>query len=97
MGEPTFWWDSSNETICIKSQAQSPDGPGYYKLEAWPDPVAALVRITYDPRIVDEDGIKRAITEPYYDMAENRWWLSPFQIEGYTPPRLRVATAEARG
>ena len=61
-----------------------PDNLGYYKLEAWPDPVIALVRITYDPEITDEDSIKRAITEPYYGMAENRWWLSPFQIEGYT-------------
>ena len=71
-----------------------PDSPGYYKLEAWPDPVTALVRITYDPGSVDEDSIKRAITEPYYDMAENRWWLSPFQIEGYTPPGLDGETAE---
>ena len=65
-----------------------PDNPGYYKLEAWPDPVIALVRITYDPEIADEDSIKRAITEPYYGMKENRWWLSPFQIEGYTTPGL---------
>jgi ferredoxin len=59
------------------------DAPGYYKLEAWPDPGVALVRISYDPRYADDAAIKRAIIEPYFDLTENRWWLSPFLIEGY--------------
>lgn len=62
--------------------------PGYYKLEAWPDPVTAIVRLSYDPRHCSEEIIKRAITEPYFDVAENRWWLSPFVIEGYAPSEL---------
>jgi len=76
-----------------------PKTPGYYKVEAWPGPVVAVVCISYDPACADEDAIKQAITEPYYDMAENRWWLSPFLIEGYTPPGLdggRDATSASR-
>ena len=64
------------------------DAPGFYRLEAWPDPAAAMVRISYDPRYADEEAIKRAIVEPYYGMREDRWWMSPFVIEGYSPPGL---------
>ena len=61
------------------------DVPGFYRLEAWPDPVAATVRISYDPRCANEEAIKLAIIEPYYGMREDRWWMSPFMIEGYSP------------
>ena len=61
----------------------TPNSPGYYKLEAWPDPDIAVVRVSYDPQYADEESIKRAIIEPYFDVTENRWWLSPFVIEGY--------------
>jgi polyferredoxin len=64
------------------------DTPGYYWLEAWPDPDTALVHISYDPTCADEDTIKRTIVEPYYGVTDDRWWLSPFVIEGYTPPGL---------
>ncbi len=64
----------------------TPDAPGYYKLEAWPSPQVADVRISYDPRYATEASIKQAITEPYYDLAEDRWWTPPFIIEGQ-PPR----------
>lgn len=57
----------------------------YLKLEAWPGPGAAPVRITYDPSLCDEADIKRAITEPYYDAHGAVWRLSPFRIEGYDP------------
>jgi ferredoxin len=56
---------------------------GFYKLEAWPNPTRALVRVSYDPTRTDEESIKRAISEPYFDVATNRWWMSPFVIEGY--------------
>jgi ferredoxin len=62
-----------------------PDQPGYYRLEAWPDPRVARIRVSYDPGCVDEETIKRAITEPYFQLAENRWWASPFVIKGYDP------------
>jgi polyferredoxin len=70
-----------------------PSTPGYYKLEAWPDPGLAAIRISYDPRYATEADIQRAITEPYFDVQEDRWWQSPFAIEGYDPltnrfPRL---------
>jgi polyferredoxin len=66
----------------------APDAPGFYALEAWPDPATARVRISYDPTCADEGSIQRAIAEPYYDAIEDRWWMSPFAIEGYTPPGL---------
>lgn len=61
---------------------------GFYRLEAWPDPIMASVRISYDSEFTDGDAVKRAIVEPYYDMATDRWWQSPFVIEGYAPPGL---------
>jgi polyferredoxin len=62
-----------------------PATPGYYRLEAWPDPETASVRISYDPALANETVVKQAITEPYYDVQGNRWWLSPFLIQGYDP------------
>ena len=63
--------------------------PGYFKLEAWPGPGLADVRITFDPARADETTIRRAITEPYFEMradaAEGFWRISPFRIEGYDP------------
>lgn len=64
------------------------DLPGYYRLDAWPDPGVATVRISYDPKCADEEAIKQAILEPYYGMQDNRWWMSPFVIEGYRPADL---------
>ena len=66
----------------------SPHTPGYYKLEAWPNPGVAVVRISYDPNKTDAEAVRRAVTEPYFDLGTNRWWHSPFVIEGYTPPGL---------
>jgi len=59
--------------------------PGYFKVEAWPSPSLAKVRITYDPTVANEDRIKLAITEPYFDMTANFMRTSPFRIEGYDP------------
>lgn len=59
--------------------------PGYVKVEAWPDPRLADVRITFDPTKTDEDAIKQAITEPYFDVDSDFWRTSPFRIEGYDP------------
>ena len=59
--------------------------PGYLKVEAWPQPGIARVRITYDPKQTDSESIKEAIIEPYYDELQSFERLSPFEIEGYTP------------
>jgi hypothetical protein len=59
--------------------------PGYFKVEAWPGPGLAAVDVTYDPAQTNEDAIKQAITEPYYDAAADFWRNSPFTIEGYDP------------
>jgi hypothetical protein len=58
---------------------------GSWRLEAWPDPTLAKVRITYDPARCSEDAIRMAITESYYDAVGNLWRPSPFVIEGYDP------------
>jgi hypothetical protein len=62
--------------------------PGFYRLEAWTDPATATARISYDPKCADEETIKRALVEPYYDAKGNRWWMPPFMIEGYSLPGL---------
>lgn len=63
----------------------APNERAYFHLEAWPAPTAAQVRITCDPNFVTEEHLKKAITQPIYDLNENRWWASPFTIEGYRP------------
>jgi ferredoxin len=68
-----------------KIPGPTPDVRGYFKLEAWPDPTLARVRISYDPSCCDAAAIKQAIAEPYFDAAADRWWVSPFAIEGYDP------------
>ena len=66
----------------------SADAPGYYRLEAWPDPNKAVLRVSFDPKAADKEVITRAIVEPYYDMSQNRWWMSPFLIDDYSIPTL---------
>jgi NAD-dependent dihydropyrimidine dehydrogenase PreA subunit len=56
--------------------------PGYVKLEAWPAPESGRLRVTYDPAQTGADAVRRAITEPYYDPAMDRWQASPFGIPG---------------
>ncbi len=58
---------------------------GYRRLEAWPGPGEALVRITYDPAATDETAIKDAIVEAYFDLVGRVWRPSPFEIVGYDP------------
>jgi ferredoxin len=58
---------------------------GYLRLEVWPAPETGRARIGFDPRRTDADGIRRAITEPYYDATTDAWRASPFGIEGYDP------------
>lgn len=59
--------------------------PGYVRLEAWPAPDLARVRVSYDPSICDEEAVKRAITEPYFDSVQEFWRFSPFEIAGFDP------------
>ena len=59
--------------------------PGYLRVEAWPGPGLAEVRISYDTSLANETQIKRAITEPYYDTTASFWRSSPFRIDGYDP------------
>jgi len=59
--------------------------PGYLKIEAWPSPDIAQVRVTYDPTQADESRIQQAIMEPYYELAGERWRMSPFGVQGYDP------------
>jgi ferredoxin len=57
--------------------------PGYLRVEAWPGPETARVRVEYDPALTGEEAIKRAVTEPYYDVLADIWRMPPFRIEGY--------------
>jgi hypothetical protein len=61
----------------------------YFRLEAWPAPGVARARITYDPSETDEETLKRAITEPYFqahpDAVSAGWRDSPFRVVGYDP------------
>jgi ferredoxin len=59
---------------------------GYLRVEAWPEPSRpAAVRITFDPATTSAAAIKRAISEPYYDLAADAWIFSAYRIEGYDP------------
>jgi len=58
---------------------------GYLRVEAWPDPRAGRVRLTYDSQATSEAAIKRAITEPLFDAQRNTWRFSAYQIVGYDP------------
>ena len=61
---------------------------GYLKLHAWPSPGYAKVSISYNPSLADEEEIKEAITEPYYDNVQHVWRNSPFEIKGYDSLQL---------
>lgn len=59
--------------------------PGYLRVEAWPAPVVGQVRVTYDPAQTDQTRIQQAIMEPYFEVLNDHWRMSPFGIEGYDP------------
>ena len=59
--------------------------PGYLKLETWPEPGTARVRIFYDPEKTDPGSIKEALITPYHDEHQDLERESPFTIEGYAP------------
>ena len=58
---------------------------GPLQLEVWPAPGVGCARIVYDPAQTNADGIRRAISEPYYDAAADAWRASPFGVVGYDP------------
>lgn len=57
----------------------------YIKLEAWPSPRHARVRVTYDPAVTTDDDVKMAIVEPYLELEDLYMRNSPFKIEGFNP------------
>jgi ferredoxin len=59
---------------------------GYLKLEAWPGPGFAEVRVTFDPAQANPQTVRQAILEPYYDPADDTWRFSPFEIHGFALP-----------
>ncbi len=54
--------------------------PGYMRLEAWPAPEDARVRVTFDPARADAGLVREAASQPYFNLAENLWRASPFQV-----------------
>lgn len=69
--------------------------PGYLKVEAWPGPGVAPVRVTFDPSLVSADNVRQAITEPYFNLLDDTWAFSPFRIEGYAAVDLLGESAPA--
>lgn len=59
--------------------------PGYLRVIAWPGPGEVGIHISYDPAVTDEESIKMAMTEPYFEPIDGRWRESPFSIAGYDP------------
>ncbi len=62
---------------------------GYLQMEAWFGSKYSKLRVTYDPRKTNVEEIKRAVTEPYFnlfeDMQNSKVEESPFGIKGYDP------------
>ena len=54
--------------------------PGYLKLEAWPGPDPARANVIYDPAVTDAQAVRTALSEPYFDLLENYFRPSPFEI-----------------
>lgn len=76
---------SSNQLVYFLFRDDVYELAGYLKLEAWPGPDPARVRVTYDPSKTDPAAIKEAIIAPYFEELQNFERESPFEIEGYTP------------
>jgi len=84
-----FWFLDRNDML----QLPGPDGdPGYFKLEAWPGEEWSRVRVTYNAAHATADDVRRAITEPYFNLQDDapasRWMESPFAIRGFDPMAL---------
>ncbi len=58
---------------------------GYLKLEAWPAPSSGRIKVSFDPAHNSVDIVKQAITVAYYDMLEDKWWISPFELSVSDP------------
>jgi len=58
--------------------------PGYFKIYTSPAAGFVNAKINYDPQKIDEESIRQAIVQPYYDEDETRWRNSPFEIKGYS-------------
>ncbi|MDJ0522949.1 MAG: 4Fe-4S binding protein [Planctomycetota bacterium] len=76
---------SANLLVYFLTRDDELELPGYLALEAWPGPDTARARITFDPGLVDEDAVRSAITEPYFEPEWQDWRHAPFRIEGYDP------------
>ncbi|MBP7934147.1 MAG: 4Fe-4S binding protein [Phycisphaerae bacterium] len=70
--------------------------PGYLKVEAWPGPGKAYVRVIYDPEETDAESIRQAIVEPYFDSESKVWQGSPFTIDGYDSLGLDDVVGESQ-
>jgi hypothetical protein len=66
--------------------------PGYLRLEAWPGPGFAKVRIMFDKQRTSPDAIKDALMEPYLDPSTGSFHRPAFLIKGYTPWGLPTKT-----
>jgi len=81
-----YWFLDRNDMFQLPGAG---DGPGYFKLEAWPGSQWSRVRVSYNAEHADASDVRRAITEPYFNLQDDpqssRWMESPFAIQGYDP------------
>lgn len=59
--------------------------PDYLRIEAWPGPDPAILHVFYDPAAAEDDDVRMALTEAYFDRVAGIWRTSPFEIVGYDP------------
>ncbi len=57
----------------------------YVRLEVWPSPGHARVKVYFDPDEADEEKVKMAITSAMYNTETGMWDVPLFEIEGYDP------------
>jgi ferredoxin len=76
---------SANQLVYFLTREDDLAIEGPLRVEAWPGPGYARVRITFAAGAAEEETLKSAIVQPCYDGLQDRWRESPFAIEGYDP------------
>ncbi len=56
---------------------------GFIKVETWPGPGSGRVRITFDPFRTSDEAIRKALTDPWFDLGSGGFDMSPYLIEEF--------------
>lgn len=76
---------SANLLVYFLTRDDDLELPGYVALDAWPGPGVARAQVSFDPALCDEDAVRAAITEPYFEPDWQSFRHSDFRIVGYDP------------